>query len=761
MNKLYFLILYCILNLLLCNSLKCGEQQIENCLQCGTGDLSNTCIQCEDNFFPILNNLHCIACDDPLYGQVGCGGNCDATNFKNDRFVMCNKNDCREGFYNLYGFCFSCEEGFPFCKKCSVNLNEYNEEEYKCDECLNDEYLLDEYGECIPCSMENCIKCHYTKDSDTYGTECDECEYGFFLNSKKECQKCNGNVYFPNGYCNTCLDQLGNYDPSQCHCYNYYTKNNNSTCVECPENCPYCEFNNQTNKTECKYCESGYVLNSEKTCTFCGEGCENCFLSDDLSPICTNCYSGKIGFLSQCSIVPKNCGTWKFINDNQIECIECYSQYTLKNGICVRCPYNCYSCKATENDEIECLKCYDEYVLNSKKECDYCSSIEQEGMNGCGRCGFNKSTNKYDCYECLQTQRDDSYEYYYPYAYVINTFQCFNNLDPDDPPFFGCLKSYYNESSGKYECQTCNNYRYKDEFILIIDEKRCKKSDEINLQKCYEAKNIGTEENPLYSCIKCFENTTKIIDKNNRIDCFERKNQNLSYCLEGEIDENNVLRCTKCISNSEFNSNNICECNYGFFGKYEELCYKCDDINYGNPGCNAEKGCDYYYSNDQLNCKECKDGYFNYTQGQCYSCSSEIRNCGKCHYDDSIYQLICDKCSDGYMYNSNEKTCDLKKCEEYPEICKGCIICEEKSEEYISNGKCQKCKTGFFKTRDEQCVPCKAEENGGPSCYKCKYAVNENGEETNNIICDICPDYDHFLSSDGKCYNIQNLASLS
>ena len=92
-------------------------------------------------------------------------------------------------------------------------------------------------------------------------------------------------------------------------------------------------------------------------------------------------------------------------------------------------------------------------------------------MNGCQRCGFNKSTNKYDCYECYQTQRDDSYEYYYPYAYVINTFQCFNNLDPDNPPFFGCLKSYYNESSGKYECQTCNNYRYKDEFILVADEK--------------------------------------------------------------------------------------------------------------------------------------------------------------------------------------------------------------------------------------------------------------------------------------------------
>ena len=37
--------------------------------------------------------------------------------------------------------------------------------------------------------------------------------------------------------------------------------------------------------------------------------------------------------------------------------------------------------------------------------------------------------------------------------------------------------------------------------------------------------------------------------------------------------------------------------------------------------------------------------------------------------------------------------------------------------------------------------------------------VNENGEKTNNIIGDICPDFDHFLSFYGKFNNTQKIAS--
>ena len=89
MKKTNILIVYFILSLLLyeSNTLKCGEEQIENCEQCGTGKSANTCVKCKDKFFPVLSNLFCLACDDPLYGQVGCGGQCDASNYLNDRNV--------------------------------------------------------------------------------------------------------------------------------------------------------------------------------------------------------------------------------------------------------------------------------------------------------------------------------------------------------------------------------------------------------------------------------------------------------------------------------------------------------------------------------------------------------------------------------------------------------------------------------------------------------------------------------------------------
>ena len=107
---------------------------------------------------------------------------------------------------------------------------------------------------------------------------------------------------------------------------------------------------------------------------------------------------------------------------------------------------------------------------------------------------------------------------------------------------------------------------------------------------------------PNISCIKCYDKTSKIIDKDNRTNCYSRHYINLSYCLEGAIDENSEVKCIECVSNAHLNISGICECNFDSFGKYYEWCYKCDDINYGIPGLNAEKRCiNYYYSNDQLN----------------------------------------------------------------------------------------------------------------------------------------------------------------
>ena len=54
------------------------------------------------------------------------------------------------------------------------------------------------------------------------------------------------------------------------------------------------------------------------------------------------------------------------------------------------------------------------------------------------------------------------------------------------------------------------------------------------------------------------------------------------------------------------------------------------------------------------------------------------------------------------------------------------------------NNKCQRCKYGYFKTKDEKCVLCSSEKSGGHGCSECTYEKNQNGEDTDNIICKGC-----------------------
>ena len=168
-----FVIFYFILILVINESdtLKCGEEEIENCIECGKGEESNKCAKCKDKYFLFFHNLYCIACNDSTYGQVGCGGNCDSSRFSTDRFVYCNEDDCVDGFYNLNGICYRCADGSPGCKKCKYKeiVNE-NEEPFICEEYLNNQYRqYEQYGRCKHCSLSSpsyCTECHFDENKN-------------------------------------------------------------------------------------------------------------------------------------------------------------------------------------------------------------------------------------------------------------------------------------------------------------------------------------------------------------------------------------------------------------------------------------------------------------------------------------------------------------------------------------------------------------------------------------------------------------------
>ena len=151
------------------------EKNVENCQKyfcedegnCQTEEIKK-CKQCNDKYFPFLKGLLCLPCDDPTYGNVGCGGNCDGSKFENIGFAYCEKDGCKEGFYYMEGKCVNCSLTSPGCKRCHnkeiVNSDNQFNYEFVCDECLNNEYKLTEFGICKKCTIARCNRCAYTNN---------------------------------------------------------------------------------------------------------------------------------------------------------------------------------------------------------------------------------------------------------------------------------------------------------------------------------------------------------------------------------------------------------------------------------------------------------------------------------------------------------------------------------------------------------------------------------------------------------------------
>ena len=583
---------------------QCGDEEINNCKTCGKFKGFDSCETCEDNYFLVMDNLLCLPCNDSLYGQVGCKGNCDASDYKTSSHVLCD--ECIDGYYNLEGFCRICNTSSPGCKKCTYKSEgESTSKEFKCQECLSSEYKLqDNY--CHKCSVPYCKKCHF--EGEDQNAVCDICKDWYYLNSEKSCSSCNW-ISINGGWCYTCSNNVRDSNSGYCYCYSGYTNVDNHTCFKCSDNCDSCEYNKEKNNTQCKYCSIGYTLdNSEGKCRKCEEECSYCYVNEQKKNICIECFSGKlIPGENKCLVCPDYCG-------------ECEYDVTTSQPIC--------------------LKCQSGYVLNpTNKECISCDSLVDTGT-GCNNCIYNSTTKHYQCLSC----KSNIY-LKYSLVYVSNIYKCFSNEDSSKIGLYGCLDAIYNEVSGKYECLNC-----KSDFIPVITDKSCIRNGSNGLSgSCYEAEIIEDK----YSCTKCGSSYTFVKDIQNGINNCLDKEDEFSFCLNGTIKEDNTKICEICSANSVLNNSKICECNKDSFSKNKNYCYKCNDERQGNPGCDISEGCTYYKSNDELRCNKCLKGYYEYTEGQCFSCSNEITNCNDCHFDETKNKLICDSCvNDIYTINS-------------------------------------------------------------------------------------------------------------
>ena len=169
--------------------LNCGGIEISNCLKCEEGVDFDYCGKCENKYFPLASNIACRKCDDIEFGQIGCGGNCDVPNYENTRIPLCKENDCKEGFYNVNGICFRCNQDSPHCEKCSYLAPAgSNQKQFKCLKCDSTDYQLLKSWKCEKCEVSFCKpgKCYF---DDYDQPSCNECIEDYYV-EKKKCKKC-------------------------------------------------------------------------------------------------------------------------------------------------------------------------------------------------------------------------------------------------------------------------------------------------------------------------------------------------------------------------------------------------------------------------------------------------------------------------------------------------------------------------------------------------------------------------------------------
>ena len=91
MKKITFLLLsLSLISIIIsADALRCGITVQEHCLQCDSGDRANSCAKCEDKYFFLDKRNKCIPCNDETYGNIGCEGKCDGTNYAETGNIIC------------------------------------------------------------------------------------------------------------------------------------------------------------------------------------------------------------------------------------------------------------------------------------------------------------------------------------------------------------------------------------------------------------------------------------------------------------------------------------------------------------------------------------------------------------------------------------------------------------------------------------------------------------------------------------------------
>ena len=780
------------------------------CLNCTDID---TCIDCipyatldseAQNCSCVSNSIYnetSNACEcDSGYGLDSQNNDCQVCEDMNCLVCSSNYTECETCDYSFYlNATYKCESCPSPCANCSsestcldcvlradynatnsscecVANSDYNETTNTC-ECVAGYGYNSDNGACELCEDSNCIIC-----SSNY-TECDTCDYSFYLNATYQCESCPS----PCANCSsesTCLDCVLRADynatNSSCECIANSDYNETTNTCECVAGygynsdngaCELCEDSNciicSSNYSECDTCDYLFYPNATYRCENCPSPCANCssestcldcVLRADYNATSSSCectansdynettntcecvagygYNSGNGACEPCE--DSNC---YMCPSNYLICDECNSTYYLSDDkVCVDCPGPCYNCL----NETMCVDCVFAADYNeSTMECMCTNNSDYNLQNDRCECiigyGYNENDTCVKCSQsnCLTCPNNYSICESCDYSYFLNDTHdceecpdlCTNCSSSDNCS--DCVQSAFRNESLVCECVGNSTYNITTDicecdigFGYDLNTSYCAECNQSNCLAC---------ENDYSICEVC-ENTYYLNNVSVCTDCVGPCNNCESEdkcldCVPRALYNETDMICT-CIDNSEYsNETNSCECVEGYGYNYnDETCDQCSDSNCLECSKNYTKCdvCDYtYYLNDTLECSKCPEACANCTNStyclDCVYAAEYQESSGTCNCTNhSEYKISTDSCECISGYGFDfNQTCQI--CDQ-----ESCIEC------YDNFTICETCDYGYFLNDSGTCNKCKAPCGNCSSyevCLDCVYLATYNSTE--------------------------------
>lgn len=499
------------------------EEKVTNCVEY---DSNTRCTRCQNGYY-LDSNTNCAEfkngvenCLQPLASNDKLCAKC-----KDGKMLSSDGSQCLdpetgacESFKNAQ--CVECNDGFV------LNPNNYlltvsnyltsNYGRQTLDQLLRGYVLKDpKYLDNIVCTKPTVSNCVQFKKFN----ECEICEDGHFLDSKKDCivnpedqiQHCE--LYKTNLECLLCKD---NY---------YFVSNDPSICLEgkIVENCE--EYS--VNEDSCARCLKDFYLNGDE----CKERvasknmvtCETLNTAKDECSVCKDTFALT---LAGCQPGIENCGEYEDVATSRedLVCSKCKDgfYYDAESNKCVQpSTFSEDFCKEYKFNEGVCSVCKDRYYFDAQNsKCKIHDNIDQN-------CAKSSLTSRNSCTECNQGFR----------AYQVQKL-----CKSVTVPIPKCLE-YQTETI----CKTCALNYYGNSCTEIEASQNCQKvevSDTSNCELCKEG---------------YFTNTTPYDKK-----CIKPFDSQADQCETFQLDNNNdKISCTQCKENSYpvlFDTNKIFAC---------------------------------------------------------------------------------------------------------------------------------------------------------------------------------------------------------